>query len=410
MFKGSDNVSKLEKGQRKRMDKRLLIISIILINIFIGFGMIIPVIPVMVQDVGAAPFHLGMLLAIYSAASFFVSPMWGALADRIGRRPVIMIGLFGFSISFFLFGIGAESLTIMYISRFLGGIFSGAATSSAIAYIADITTEEERTKAMGLAGASIGLGFIFGPAFGGLLSYFGNEVPFYVSALLTLFAMWYTRKYLAESLTAEKRSKAGAPKESRWKAFAGALKYLYVMAFFVTFTLAVLESTLQYFEMEVISATTTEIGWMFAIVGVVGALIQGGVVRRYAKGGTEGRFILVGLLLSAIGFYLITLSNSFWTATLFISVFSAGNALIRPCVQSLITQKTTVGQGVASGLISSMDSLGRIIGPLFGTGIYAYGIKLPFYWGAIFSLAAVLLVFGFYAADRRRSGLGSVSR
>ncbi len=386
------------------MNRRLWIIAAILVNIFIGFGLVIPVMPVMVQEAGAAPFHLGMMLSLYSAVSFFVSPLWGALSDRIGRRPVIMSGLMGFSISFALFGISAENLWLMYASRVLGGFFSGAATSSAIAYIADITTDEERTKGMGLAGAAIGLGFIFGPAMGGLLSGFGYSVPFFASAVLSIITLLFARRFLTESLTAEKMASAGKNKDrktSRWEAFAGALKYLYVLSFFVTFTLAGLESTLQYFEMSVIGASTEEIGIMFAVSGIVGALIQGGVVRRFVKKGMEGRTILIGLVLSGIGFLLITQSGSFWTATLYVAIFGAGNALIRPCVTSLITQKTRVSHGIASGLISSMDSLGRISGPLLGTLLYQMDIRLPFLSGAVLSFAAILLLVGFYAGTRR---------
>lgn len=388
------------------MNRRLWIIAAILVNIFIGFGLVIPVMPVMVQEAGAAPFHLGMMLAVYSAVSFFVSPLWGALSDRIGRRPVIMIGLFGFSISFALFGVSANNLWLMYASRILGGLFSGAATSSAIAYIADITTDEERTKGMGLAGASIGLGFIFGPAMGGLLSVFGYSIPFFASAALSIITLLFARRFLAESLTAEKMASSGQKRDrkpSRWQAFAGALKYLYILSFFVTFTLAGLESTLQYFEMTVIGASTKEIGIMFAVSGIVGALIQGGVVRRYVKKGMEGRTILIGLVISGIGFFLITQSSNFWTATLFVATFGAGNALIRPCVTSLITQKTTVSHGVASGLISSMDSLGRITGPLLGTLLYQMDIRLPFLSGAVLSFAAMLLLVGFYSSLRREA-------
>ena len=144
-----------------------------------------------------------------------------------------------------------------------------------------------------------------------------------------------------------------------------------------------------------------DIGFMFLISGIVGALIQGGVVRRYIKKGDEQKFILLGLLLSALGFFLLLFSSSFWTAALYLSVFSAGNSLVRPCVTSLITQKTTVGQGVASGLSSSMDSLGRITGPLLGTAVYHVHISLPLIVGGIFCLASIWLLRRFEVLDLR---------
>lgn len=380
------------------MQKQMAMIMVLLITVFIGFGIIIPIMPEMVS-----PFHLGMMLAVYSAATFFMSPVWGALSDRIGRRPIIMIGILGFSISFFIFGIGSEHLWIMYLSRVLGGFFSGAVTSCAVAYVADITTEEKRTKGMGLVGMSIGLGFIFGPAVGGLLSYYGNEVPFFASSILAFLTFIFVTLYLEESLPEEKRTIKGAVRTSRWKAFSGAIKYLYVLGFFVSFTLAGLEATLQYFLIIEIAVTKMQMGILFLVSGIVGAAVQGGVVRRYIKKGGEYRAIQIGLLLSSLGFFLILFSNQLWTAALYLSVFAAGNALIRPCVLSLITQKTTVGQGIATGLSSSMDSLGRISGPLLGAAVFYLHISLPFLIGGILCLAALFLLYRFMNLDKQQA-------
>lgn len=386
------------------MQKQMAMIMVLLITVFIGFGIIIPIMPEMVS-----PFHLGMMLAVYSAATFFMSPVWGALSDRIGRRPIIMIGILGFSISFFIFGIGSEHLWIMYLSRILGGFFSGAVTSCAVAYVADITTEEKRTRGMGLVGMSIGLGFIFGPAVGGLLSYYGNEVPFFASSILAFLTFIFVSLFLKESLTEDKRTVRGGERTSRWKAFSGAMKYLYVLGFFVSFTLAGLEATLQYFliiQLDV-ESMKMEMGILFLVSGIVGAVVQGGVVRRYIKKGGEYRAIQIGLLLSALGFFLILFSNQLWTAALYLSVFAAGNALIRPCVLSLITQKTTVGQGIATGLSSSMDSLGRISGPLLGAAVFYLHISLPFLIGGILCLAALFLLHRFMNLDKQQGAVKS---
>ncbi|MEK8129837.1 MFS transporter [Paenibacillus filicis] len=385
------------------MDKRLLVIMVLIMTVFIGFGIIIPVLPDVVTGSGAESFHLGLLLSVYSLVSFLMSPFWGGLSDRIGRRPIIMIGTLGFSLSFFVFGMAGDNLVLMYVSRILGGLFSGAVTACAVAYVADITSEENRTKGMGLVGMSIGLGFIFGPAVGGLLSGYGYSVPFFTAAGLALAMFVFAFFMLKESVTAESRQKSRDVKQSRWKAFVGSLKYLYVLSFFVSFSLAGLEATLLLFERDAIGATPTQLGLMFAVSGVVGALIQGGVVRRLIKAGQEARVIGIGLVLSALGFVLILFSSSLLTASIYLSVFAAGNALIRPCVTSLITQKTTVGQGVASGLSSSMDSLGRIAGPLLGAGIYDFSHSLPFLIGAVLSVAALYLLYRFIVLDRSAS-------
>lgn len=382
------------------MNKQIGIIMLLLMTIFVGFGIIIPVLPEVVKGAGAE-YHNALLLSVYSAASFLMSPIWGGISDRIGRRPIILIGLIGFSVSFLIFGFANDQLWIMYVSRILGGLFSGAATACAVAYVADITTAENRTKGMGMVGMSIGLGFIFGPALGGILSRWGTYLPFFVASALALAAFVFAFVILKESLPLDKRTSVKEKTTSRWTAFSGPSKYLYVLSFFVSFTLAGLEATLQYYQMDKIGATPFDIGMMFLASGIVGALIQGGVVRRLVKQGAEQVVIGIGLVLSAAGFFLLLYSSSVVTAAIYLSVFGAGNALIRPCVTSLITQRTKVGQGVATGLSSSMDSLGRIAGPLLGGAVFAIAHSLPFIIGGVLCLAAILLLQRFVLIDRQ---------
>jgi multidrug resistance protein len=382
--------------------KRLGIIFLMLLNVFVGFGIIIPVLPELVS-----PYHLSLMLSGYSLISFIMSPMWGAWSDKIGRRPIILIGIAGYAISFFLFGI-AEELWLMYVSRLLGGLFSGAVISCSVAYVADVTDEDNRTKGMGLVGMAIGLGFVIGPGVGAGLSLLGYSIPFFASSALALITLFLAALYLQDSLSAEERlarqkKREAAGRQSRWAAFRGAMIYLYVLSFIVSFTMSGLEFALYYYQAERIGITPFEMGMMFMTSGVVGALVQGGVVRRYIKKGDEPRFITIGLLLSATGFFLLIFSSSLLTATLFLTVFSAGNALVRPCVTSLITQKTPVGQGVASGLSSSMDSLGRITGPLVAMGAFYMLIQLPFVLGGAICLIGLLLLGKFLSIDRRQA-------
>lgn len=383
-------------------DKRIPIVMATLMITFIGFGIIIPVMPEIIQaaDPAQAELHTGRMLALYSAVSFLLSPIWGNLSDRIGRRPIILIGLLGFSASFLVFGLAGDNLAIMYLSRILGGLFSGAVASVIVAYVADITPPEHRTKGMGLVGMSIGLGFTIGPGFGGLLSILSLETPFFAAAALSLVTFILVLSKLKESLAPEQRRKKSEKRVSRWTAFQGPLKYLYVLAFFVTFTLAGLEATLQFFGMRRFDVTPVGVGILFFVCGLVGALVQGGVVRRRVKKGEEPKYIILGLVISALGFFLLLFAHSLWWATLSLAVFGIGNALIRPCVTSLITQKTTVGQGVASGLSSSMDSLGRIAGPLLGSVLFTYHMGLPYLVGGILCIGALLLVLRFRQLDR----------
>lgn len=381
------------------MKKQLLTIAAIQLAVYTGFGMIIPIMPKIINKIGASPVHLGWLLAIYSAVSFIMAPLWGSYSDRIGRRPVILTGLFGFALSFLVFAVSFDHLWLMYISRILGGLSAGALSSVGMAYVADISSDEERTKSMGMIGMTIGLGFILGPAIGGLFSMWGPYTPFYVATVLTAGMMVVTWVILPESLAESARSTGKEKKTSSLQAFQGGMKYLYILSFFVAFSLAGLESTFQFFEMEKIGASVVQVGFMFGVVGVVEAIMQGGVIRLFTKAGGEFKGITLGLLASAAGFFLILLSSNVVTATIYMAVFSAGNALIRPCVVSLLTKTTTVGQGMTTGLNSSMGSLGRVFGPILGTSVFAVNMHLPFIIGGILSLVEILLLVGFFLRE-----------
>ncbi|MBH5316818.1 MFS transporter [Paenibacillus sp. GSMTC-2017] len=392
-------------------DNRLVIVMSILVITFIGFGIIIPVMPEIILDVdpNKAELHTGMMLAIYSAVSFILSPIWGTWSDRIGRRPIILVGLIGFAASFLLFGLSSGNLTLMYISRILGGLFSGAVTSVIVAYVADITTAENRTKGMGLVGMSIGLGFTIGPGFGGFLSTISFETPFYVASALALITFFLAAWKLKESIPQSERKHKSEKRVSRWTAFNGPLKHLYVLAFFVTFTLAGMEATLQFFGMSRFNVTPLQVGILFFVCGFVGALVQGGFVRRKINKGDEPKYIIIGLIISALGFFLLLFAHSLLWATVSLAVFGIGNALIRPCVTSLITQKTKVGHGVASGLSSSMDSLGRIAGPLLGSLLFTVEMGLPYLLGGILCIAAIVFVVRFRQLDRIEQSEQTVS-
>lgn len=385
------------------MDKRMLVVMAILMTTFVGFGIIIPVMPEIILDTASsnAELHNGAILAIYSLVSFLLSPVWGAASDRVGRRGIIIIGLFGFAISFLLFGLAAGNLILMYVARALGGLFSGAVTSVIVAYVADITTPETRTKGMAFVGISIGFGFMIGPAIGGMLSVVSLTTPFYVAAALSVVTACFAIGILKDTGVKVDQNE---PRISRWRAFEGVSKYLYVLAFFVTFTLAFIEATLQLFGMQRFDVTPGEVGLMFLYCGLAGALIQGGVIRRYVKPGQEPKFIVVGLLISALGFFMLLWAHSFVWATISLVVFGIGNAITRPCITSLITLKTRVSVGVASGLSNSMDSLGRIAGPLIGTFLFTFSISLPYGVAGALCLLALILIYFYRLADRKAGG------
>ena len=403
---GTDNAVRMGNSACRFSDKKELravpavgLIGFVLFLTFSGFGMVIPVLPSLVEEDGAAPYHLGYLLGIYSLISFLTAPVWGALSDRWGHNRVIFTGLLGFGLSFWLFGMFVHDLAWMYVSRILGGLFSGAAIASSMAYLADATEDEARTRAMGIAGMSIGLGFVFGPAIGGILGHVQASLPFYAAAILSWFA----------ALIVLARLPVVVPKhgERMVTGFGAALRllrgrtgYLLVLTFLIIFSRAGLESTVVFYAMRTFGATSYELGILFTFVGLVTAFTQGALVSRI-RAGQETRAIALGLLVSALGFYLIVFTGSLFSAILFVSVFALGNSLVRPIVLSLLTRVTPVAQGATSGANTAMDSLGRVLGPVVGGHLFTWEPRAPFFAGVLYSLTGLVVLYLFV----RRSAL-----
>jgi multidrug resistance protein len=329
-------------------------------------------------------------MASYSVMQFLFAPMWGGVSDRIGRKPVILIGIAGLAISFFLFAM-ADSLWMMFLSRILGGFLSSANMPTVMAYVADITTPENRGKGMGMIGASVGMGFVFGPAIGGIFSQSGNySLPFFISGVVAAITFVFVFVAVKESLAPENRKTAGK-KESRWSAFGGSISYLYILLFFASFAMAGLEATFAYFAAERAGMGTTGLGYIFMIMGLAGAAVQGGLVGRLIKTRGESFVTQLGLFVSAIGFMLILLIHSFTTAAIFLTVFALGNGLIRPSVSALVSKRTTAGQGAASGLITSFESFGRITGPIVGGALFELQSGYPYVAGTVLTAVAWVL-------------------
>lgn len=370
--------------------KALPILFAVMFLVMVGFGIIIPVLPFYAEKLGATPGQLGWLMAVYSIMQFLFAPMWGRLSDRIGRKPVMLVGIAGLSLSFFLFAF-ASQLWMLFAARILAGTLSSANMPTVTAYVADVTTPENRSKGMGVVGAAVGLGFIFGPAIGGVFSSHSLSLPFLIAGCVSAATMLFVGVALKESLSPEKRTHQSTKKESVWKAFSGPVTMLYVLQFFITFSMAGLETTFAYFAAKQAGIDSKHLGYIFMIMGFAGALVQGGLIGKLTKKYGEGTVIQMGLVVSAIGFGLILLTHSFATAALYLTIFALGNGVIRPSVSALVTKRTTVGQGSASGLLSSVDSLGRIAGPPIGGALYSIQVGLPYMSGALLTIVALIL-------------------
>lgn len=383
------------------MKKAILLLMSVQFLVYLGFGIIIPVLPEVIVQQGWGEVHVGGLLTVYALASFFTAPLWGSLSDRIGRKPLILTGLVGFSISFLIFALFINNLTILYISRIIGGLFSGALYTSVTGFIGDMSSDEDRNKYMGFMGMSIGLGFIFGPALGGVLGgHFGLTSPFFTSAALIALLFVYASIVLQEPAKRKDNvNKRSIVPEGAANLLKYRVRYLFLFSFLVTFMLAGVEATFQLFQIDRIQITPTQVGYLFMFSGFVDAAIQGGVIRRI-KDGTETSWLIGAQVITAIGMILFTLTSSLVFAGLALCVFTAGNALARTCVVSLSSKESGGKYGAAAGLSYSMDNLGRIIGPLFFSWIFTQQANLGFYISAAIALISISLIFAFRASTK----------
>ena len=315
----------------------MLILFLIVFIDLIGFGIILPLLPFYGEFYQASPEMVGLLMATYSFTQFLAAPFWGRLSDRIGRRPVLLVSLAGLAASYVWLGF-ADSLMVLFAARAVGGAMAGN-ISAAFAYIADITTPENRAKGMGMIGAAFGLGFIAGPAIGGILA--GSDPvnadfqsPAFAAAALSGIALIMAAFTLKESLSAEIRERLAAKSpSSRLSMFREALERPYIglllaLTFLSTFAFAGLESTFAMWSRRQFGWGPLQNGYLFAYVGVLSAFIQGGLVGRLARRFGEATLIIQGAIALAVGIFLIPFSNSLFV--LLIAMTIAGIVLSQP--------------------------------------------------------------------------------
>lgn len=362
--------------------------------VYLGFGIIIPILPEVILQQGFSEIHVGGLLTIYALSSFFTAPLWGSLSDRTGRKKLILTGLIGFSLSFFLFAFFIDNLPLLYVSRIVGGVFSGALYTAVTGFVADMTDEENRNKYMGLLGMSIGLGFIFGPAIGGILGHSNLQLPFIASGVLTLLLMVYAGIILKEPERRGNANKRALLPKGGAMLWQYRIRYLFLFSFMVTFLLAGLEATFQLFQIDKIEITPLQLGYLFMASGFVDAAIQGGVVRR-VKNGTETKWIIGAQLVTALGLLLLPFTSSLIWAGVALSVFTGGNALARTVLVSLTTKESGGKYGTAAGMTYSMDNMGRIIGPLLFTWIFTQEAGNMYFISAVLAVLSIGLIFTF---------------
>ncbi len=375
----------------------------------IGFGIIIPVMPSLISelahtDVSGAARYGGFLFAAYSVMQFICSPIVGGLSDQFGRRPILLASLFGFGLDYLLL-IFAPTIAWLFVGRLIAGVM-GASFTTAAAYMADISTPEKRAQNFGMIGAAFGLGFIVGPIIGGLASDFGTRVPFMVSGVLTLINCLYGFFILPESLKPENRRKFDWRRANPVGALINLRRFpmligLVAALFLVYIANFSTQGTWSYFVKELFNWTNKEIGWSLTFIGVMIALVQGGLTRiAIPKLGTK-KAIYIGFMFSIICSIGFSFANQSWMMYAIMVPFSLGG-LAGPAMQGIIsTQVPANEQGELQGSLTSLNSVAAIIGPILMTTLFykftekgaaVYFPGAPFMAAAILSLISLLLI------------------
>jgi len=371
--------------------KSIAVLFVTMLLVMIGFGIVIPIFPFLIVDLGGGATSLGFFMAAYSVMQFICAPFWGRLSDRIGRRPVLLIGLVGYGITFTLFGFVSE-LWMMFAIRVLSGILSSATLPTAMAYIADTTNGAERSRGMGLLGAAMGLGMIIGPAMGGWLGSDNFALPFFLAgglAVLTVpFAIWFLPESLPESgkhATDQKKSAITL------EVIKHPLFMVFLICFVFNFTSSLFQGTFALFAADKVGFGPKEMGILFAVLGMVSVIIQGGLVGRLVKRFGDVKLVKAGLFAGAAGMLLMLLApNVFWLY-LTSAIFNIGWTLLGPTSSSLVSKNASGGQGAALGIMQSFSSFGRILGPMAGGALYDIQMSMPYALGAVSMLLIVLV-------------------
>jgi MFS transporter, DHA1 family, tetracycline resistance protein len=372
--------------------------AIVVIDL-IGFGLVIPLLPFFGEHFSASPLVVTSLMSTYSLFQLFAAPLWGRLSDRHGRRPILLVSLAGGVAGYLWLGL-ADALWMLFASRALQGICAGN-IAAAQAYVADVTTPENRAKGMGMIGAAFGIGFIIGPALGGALA--GTNPtspdvggPAFFAAALSALAFCATLILLKESLSPVSR---GVKRRNRRDAVARALRRpmlrrLLMIFLVVGFSFAALETTFALWALRQFGWGAAQVGYVLAYIGICSAIVQGGLIGRLSRRFGEERLLAVGIASLGVGFVLIPFCMNIAALVVATGLLAFGMGLTQPSINSLISRRAASGeQGEVMGVVQSFGSLARILGPAFAGVLFSViGPGAPYIAGALLMAGVLVLL------------------
>lgn len=382
------------------MKKNFSSLSLIFLTVFVdllGFGILIPILPTFAKrELLVDETAIGIVIATYSLVQFFFNPVFGNLSDKYGRKKIIVICLLLNAVGYIVFAY-THNFLMLLISRIISGI-GGSSIGVAQAYIADVTTSEERSKGMGIIGAAFGLGFVFGPLIGGLLSKYGYFVTGFASATFSFIAFILTIILLPEpdkNLAQVKQARRKLIDISAFKVILQKtdLSFIIVLFFILTFSVANIYGTFALLGFKIYHFTDKENGYLYAILGLSSAAVQGLLLARISKYLSQQKLISLGAFFLMIGLGMLPYGGNFLGLTFIAIILSLGTGTLQPILLSLISEFASErDQGLTLGVNQSLSALARVLGPLWGGFTFEYlGYIFPFITGAVFSL--LILIF-----------------
>lgn len=380
--------------------KKKLALTILMLNMFItmgGVGIVIPVLPSYLKNFGVGGEVYGTLIAVFAFAQFLFSPLAGSLSDRFGRKLFIIGGLIVYGTSQIIFGL-ASDVWILYLGRFLSGLGAAFIMTTVMAYVADITTMEERGKGMGLIGAAISLGFMIGPGLGGFLANVNIHFPFFLAGTVSLIAAILSFIVLPNIQPQMKEAVNNVSRDNVIKQLIRSVKTPYFVILVVVFTfnfgISNFQSTLSMFLTYKFAYTPTDIAIVITVGGFAGVVLQMFIIDKLFRRFGEMKVILVNLVIAALAMILMILVGGFFIILAVATLFQIAAVFIRPAVNTLISKFAGDEQGYAAGMNNAYMSLGNMIGPALAGVLLEWHLSIPFTFGAVILLACFGLAFG----------------
>lgn len=381
----------MTKDQHKKL-------ALLMLNMFIAvgsFGIIIPIIPEYLKEIGQGGTAAGLIIAIFAFAQFIVSPIGGKWTDKYGRRPMINLGLFTLAISMFIFYF-ANSVGLLYLSRAIGGIGCAFLIPAIYAYVADITTMDQRAKGNSFISASMSLGIVVGPGIGGYLAEFGLKTPLLVSAIVGVLAFVVSFFSLKESMPTETEAEH-VPDSSMVNDILLSVKKPFfiplVITLIMSFGLMAYETVLGLYVTDQFSATTQDIAFMITATGLVGVIMQLFVVDKLVRVMGELNVVKLFLIVTAIAFLLAIIAGSYSMFFVISLIIFLATSILRPVLTTLISKLAGKEQGFAMGMNNAYMSIGNILGPLMAGALYDIRILYPFIAGLIILVLTTIFTF-----------------